>query len=287
MKKIAFCFLIIDRIHHEDLWFRYLSNVDKRKYTIYIHYKTEKRLKHFENYKLKECIETAWGEISLVHAQNLLLEEALKDPENAHFIFVSGTCIPLSHFDYTYAYLKPKYSYFSNCPQEDCFPRSQHALSYIDKKYIHKSYQWCILNRKHAKIMVEDKDYLEWFKVCPDEHSYITKLHVLSLEQELVLTLNTKNVETTFTNWEGGYSSPKTYESISEEELNTLLKKKHLFGRKFNKECDFSKLYYKSPFDTFLIGTILLFLIILLSVLFVFFILYKVKTPVNLKLTNP
>lgn len=277
MKKIAFCFLILDIIHHEDLWYRYLSNVDRRKYTIYIHYKTDTPLKHFESYKLKNCIETAWGEISLVHAQNLLLEEALKDKKNAHFIFVSGTCIPLSHFDYTYAYLKPNYSYFSNLPQEDSFPRSEQALSYIDKKYIHKCHQWCILNRKHAQIMVEETDYLEWFNVCPDEHSYITKLYVLSLERELVLTLNTKNVETTFTNWDKAIGIPKNYDSISEEELNMILKEKHLFGRKFNKECDFSKLYYKSPFHSFLYNSILLFLILFLSGLLFLCIKYKIK----------
>jgi len=259
--------------------------VNTQKYSIYIHYKVDTPLKHFEKYKLKKCIETNWGEISIVKAQNLLLEEALKDKKNAHFIFVSGTCIPLSHFDYTYAYLNPKFSYFSNCHKEECFPRSENALNYIDKKYINKSHQWCILNRKHAQIMVGEKEYLEWFTICPDEHSYITNLYVHSLEHELILTLNSKNVNTTFTNWTK--EGLMNYTSISEDELTKLLNKKHLFGRKFNKECDFSNLYYKKPIYSFLYDSILLFLIILLSGLLLLCIKYKIKNQANLKLTNP
>jgi hypothetical protein len=167
------------------------------------------------------------------------LEEALKDPQNEHFIFVSGSCIPLKSFDYTYAYLKPAYSYFSMCPKECCFPRSDHALSYIDKKYIQKSHQWCILNRKHARLMTETHDYLEWFVNIPDEHCYITNLYVHELEHELVLSTDT-HADTTFTNWQE--DGLKNYDSISEKELDRLFKSKHLFGRKFNPECNLSTL---------------------------------------------
>ena len=52
MKKIAFCFLIYDTINHEDLWFLFFKNVNKDKYNIYIHYKDNKPLKYFEEYKL-------------------------------------------------------------------------------------------------------------------------------------------------------------------------------------------------------------------------------------------
>ena len=81
-KKIAFCFLIYDKINHEELWNNFLKNVDKNKYNIYIHYKTNKPLKYFEQYKLKNTVETKWCGESLVKAQNLLLEEAVKDKNN-------------------------------------------------------------------------------------------------------------------------------------------------------------------------------------------------------------
>ena len=114
MKKIAFCFLIYDSINHEDLWYLFFKNVNKDKYNIYIHYKDNKPLKYFEEYKLSNCIETSYGDISLVLAQNLLLEEAIKDNNNEHFIFISNSCIPLKNFNYIYNFLtKDNYGYYN------------------------------------------------------------------------------------------------------------------------------------------------------------------------------
>ena len=57
-KKIALCFLIYEEIFHEDLWYKWLENIDNNKYNIYIHYKTDKPLKYFDKYKLNNCIDT-------------------------------------------------------------------------------------------------------------------------------------------------------------------------------------------------------------------------------------
>ena len=89
MKKIAFCFLIYDVINHEELWYRFFENVDKSKYSIYIHYKDATPLTYFDNYKLETQIETEYADVSIV-AQNLLLEEARKDGDQ-HFIFISNS----------------------------------------------------------------------------------------------------------------------------------------------------------------------------------------------------
>lgn len=80
MKKIAFCFLIYDKINLEELWNIFFKNVDNNKYNIYIHYKTDKPLQYFEKYKLKECIETKYADVSLIHAHNLLLKQAYYKP---------------------------------------------------------------------------------------------------------------------------------------------------------------------------------------------------------------
>ena len=79
MKVIGFCFLIYDKINHEELWYKWLNNIDKHKYRIYIHYKNDVKLKYFEKFKLKKCISTQYSDISLVKAQNLLLEASVKD----------------------------------------------------------------------------------------------------------------------------------------------------------------------------------------------------------------
>jgi len=246
MKKIAFCFLIYDIINHEELWNFFFKDVDANKYNIYVHYKFNKPLKYFEKYKLTNCIETKYADITIVKAQNLLLQEAISDKDNQHFIFVSNSCIPLKSFGHVYNSLNEGYSYFNITPQSQCFPRCKTTLNYIDKKYIQKAGQWCILNRKHTELMLNNNDYINWFNyssTVPDEHCYITNIFYNNLQHELITTPNVANGATTFVNWEGmDYKYPsnselKNYSFITEDELLYLLGSKSLFGRKFNKEC--------------------------------------------------
>lgn len=248
MKKIAFCFLIYDIINHEELWDLFFLNVNKDKYNIYIHYKKNVKLKYFEKYKLKNCIETKYYDVTLVLAQNLMLREAYKDVNNKHFIFLSNSCIPFKCFDHIYNNLNENLSYFNIFPKSQCFPRCNEALKFIDKKYIQKASQWCILNRKHTKLMLTTKNYLKWFdfpESCPDEHSYITNIYYYNLENEIIATYNAISDATTFANWKRstmGYKylsnyELKNYNSISEKELLYLLNSRCFFGRKFNREC--------------------------------------------------
>ena len=234
MKKLAFCFLIYDLINHEELWNIFFKNVDPNKYSIYIHYKTNKKLKYFEKYKLNNCIETIYADISLVKAQNLLLQEALNDESNTNFIFVSGSCIPLKSFNHVYNFLEEAYSYFGLNPQTLCFPRCNNLLNFVKKEFIQKAGQWCILNRKHAKIMLESTDYLTWYKniYAADEHCYIINLYINNLQNEII------DLFTTYRNWESKGKSPKNYETIIKEELLQLLNSNSLFGRKFDIKCN-------------------------------------------------
>ena len=99
MKVLGLCFLIYDKINHEELWHNWLRNVDKKKYNIYIHFKSSKKLKYFEKYKSDDCIETKYADISLVKAQNLLLKASVND-KCTHHIILSNSCIPVKSFDY-------------------------------------------------------------------------------------------------------------------------------------------------------------------------------------------
>lgn len=249
MKKIAFLFLIYDTINLEELWKIFFTNVDKNKYTIYIHYKNNIPLKYFEKYKLKKCIKTEYATISLVKAQNILLKEALKDKNNKHFIFLSNSCIPFKNFEYIYNNLLISKSYFNLFPHIECFPRCDVLLNYIDSKYIQKASQWSILNRKHSKLMIDtdNPEHLNLLDLCdhiyaPDEHYYIIKLFLNNLEDEIITTFNSTNDATTFVNWHSmsyRYASNqelKNYNYILDEEIIYLLRSKCFFGRKFNPE---------------------------------------------------
>jgi len=267
MNKIAFLFLIYDMINHESIWHRYFRDVrgiSKSQYNIYIHYKTDVRLEFFDEYKIhkSKIIDTKYADISIVKAQNILIKEALKDAKNTHFIFLSGSCIPLKSFDYLYHYLEPKYSYFHVADPDDCFPDCEVALQYIPKRHIHKASQWSILNRKHGALLVGNDSadaadaadasdtYLRWFKdtYAPDELCYISYLSYIyndTLDDEIIATSyhSPPEVATTFANWEDmNYTfvserELKNYKNISEEELNHLLRSKSLFGRKFKPSC--------------------------------------------------
>jgi len=251
--KIAFCFLIYETIHHEDLWKLFFEHVDPSLYSIYVHYKLNVPLRHFESYKLPYCVETKYAETSVVHAQNILLEHALRDEHNQHFVFVSATCIPLKPFRYIYHHLNPSISYFNICPTSQCFPRCDSLLTYMPREHIQKASQWCILNRAHSELMLRNMVYLHWYRDVygPDEIFYITTIYRHGLEGEIYTTPNVADGATTFTNWQGmDYLYPcdkglKEYSSVSDEELMYLCHSTSLFGRKFNQECSHSLLNQK------------------------------------------
>lgn len=182
---------------------------------------------------------------------NLLLKEALTDPLNKNFIFVSNSCIPLKSFDKIYNKLDPNFSYFSMMKKDnEIIPRCKPLTKYIDNKYIRKASQWCILNRKHSELLVNDhNNTIKWFDFngcVPDEHYYITFLHYFNMENELIKIYDNTENFTTFVVWFDlkykyknniEYNFPKTYTYISQEELDYLISSPCFFGRKFHKDC--------------------------------------------------
>ena len=80
---------------------------------------------HFEKYKLKECGETAYAHVSLVHAHNMLFKQAYYDG-CFKIISLSQACIPFKSFDYIYDFLC-KDNFFENAekclefPEFPCF----------------------------------------------------------------------------------------------------------------------------------------------------------------------
>ena len=247
MKKIAFCFLIYDGINLEEVWNTFFKNVDKNKYNIYVHYKKDKPLQYFEQCKLKECIETKYADVSLIHAHNLLFKKAYE--EGCYkIISLSQACIPFKSFDYIYDFLcKDNYGHFNIAQHDKCFPRYNALLHFYDKPNIQKSSNWFILNRQICEFVLnEDKTKIntEYGNLkSPEEIFYITLVFSNNLQHEIITTPNLSNDATTFTNWHDmGYKYKsvnllKNYDAIEKEEIVYLLNSKCLFGRKFNNKC--------------------------------------------------
>jgi hypothetical protein len=97
--KVAFLFLTIHDVHQPDLWTQYLVKTDK--FSVYAHPKIPKiRTPWLRAAVIPKRAKTGWGHIT--EAYYRLLEEALKDPRNQKFMFLSESCIPLKGFDAFY-----------------------------------------------------------------------------------------------------------------------------------------------------------------------------------------
>lgn len=255
--KLAFCFLIKNSINHEDLWKTFFDTTNPHRYNIYIHHKTNNHLKHFEEYKIDDCIPTAWSKVSLVKAQNLMLEAGLEDESNTHFIFLSGSCIPLKGFEHIYSYLDTNKSYFNIFRER--WPQNKRAKRAIKRikdggfgreitddeewaRYIAYHSQWCILCRKHAELLTDNDEYLYWFDfkgVAPDEHCYLTYLQFRHLHNEVVITDHASNSATTFTNWPdmGYHQTPQSHDGVNKKNTWKALmgeRRSSMFGLRFS-----------------------------------------------------
>lgn len=249
MKKIGFCFLIYDIMNQEDLWNEWFKNVDKDKYNIYIHYKNNKELKYFNQYKLDNCIPTAYRKISIVHAHNILFKKAYDDG-CYKIVSLSQACIPLKSFDFVYDFLtKDDLSHFNmTVNKRGVHPRCQSVYEFIPQDKIRKSSNWFILNRNITEKIVgtsqEDINKVWGSIQFAEEHYFITTVFYNNLESQIKTTPNLASGATTFTNWHDMKHYPyvndrylKNYSNISSEELNYLLSQPCLFGRKFNAKC--------------------------------------------------
>lgn len=243
--RIAFLFLVYDKVNHENLWKQFFETCQEDKYSIYVHFKNNVHSSFFDKFKLKKCIETKYADITLVQAHKLLMEVALKDSRNFKFINVSQACIPLKSFDTVYEKLTAtNQSYFNLMPKKDIFPRCNVLLRRgFNRREILKSSNWFILNRTHAQLCVETSHTKFNDIESPEEHFFIITVTMQSKHSDIVISNNEASNTTTFTNWSDmdypfASGHPKTYCEISTEEIQYLLNSPALFGRKFETNCN-------------------------------------------------
>ena len=262
--KIAFCFLIIDDINQIDLWKYFFRNIPTHLYNIYIHCKFPEKFNDpfFRKFKIKKHAETKWGLIE--DATALLYEEALKDPLNQYFIPLSESTIAVKSFQKMYnilfqnkkqTELKSYIKYWKKDYQEDFNIFSQLYLKQninplfqnIKFSHYYKFHSWCILNRTHTEIVVNDTFYRECFKNhIASSENYV--IYLLSLNNEYK---NIENLQITGEDWSDSivvedekYQNrgrrPRTIDNLTFEEAKKYLVDKFLFARKFSKSSNIS-----------------------------------------------
>lgn len=245
MSKIAFCFLLYDKIIHNNAWltFFFNKNQSNKSYNIYSHLKTvTKDTQQWIYDKSIPTIETEWCGENLVQAWVNMIIEGLKDPQNKYFILLSGECIPLYEFQETYDKITSTYKSRININfNKTSFKKS--GLYYAD--------QWVLLNRINAIELVklmntkEGHNFIINIKKrivdhCPDELYPVNWFVYKYGNPNSVNFLKYFDIiPTTYTFWEGtkDFHPIKYNLDRMRQDYNKICGSKALFARKFEPDA--------------------------------------------------
>ncbi|MDR0310647.1 MAG: tetratricopeptide repeat protein [Acidobacteriota bacterium] len=265
--KLAFLFLTRDNHNQGQLWETFFSGLSPERYSIFCHPKFPDRVTQpfLKNSIIPELIPTKHAEISIVHATRLLLAHALRDIHNDGFILLSESCVPLFDFNRiydTFARNGKSFIGYSGVDKNKKTVIEETVIrwrclrnkSFVPLDKFAKQHQWMYLRRETAEIFIEH-DHTGIFEdvYASDEHYFINLLIHLNLPlEDLIL-----NRQITFVNWrdyeekivikqnsnsELKVISPKTYYSLSAEDVVLARETGHLFFRKVSESCDVSLL---------------------------------------------
>ncbi len=239
--KIAFLFLTVSDIYHEAVWVKFFKGHHDH-YSLYVHPKNDiSPNSFFARAIISQREETRWE--NTMKAQIALLREALKDPTNTKFVFLSESTIPLVPFEEVYGHLLAHpLSEFAHEKNPD-----SHRKFGIITKGVRKNSQWIVLNRKHAQLMVDDTELIIEFAQHPfdNEHYPSTFLAYRKLLDEVVKKTTTLDI------WKEGGPHPHLFKDLPHDpfrkDLVKGIKKKYLFARKFAPTCDLAFLHTYIP----------------------------------------
>ncbi len=189
-KKIAFMFVIQKELPFEDIWREFFNwHADRNQFRIYVHANPKfffSRRSFFTNTQVPNRLSVQWGKLSLVAANQILVREALKDPENEFFALFSESCIPVQPFSVWKKLLDQEKSLIHACivKGERTNSNRWNEEIGIPKEMWRKSENWFGLIRKHAEIFAE-MNISKWQHVfAADEHIIPTTLAAMGLENE-------------------------------------------------------------------------------------------------------
>lgn len=275
--KIAFLFLTINDIYFPSIWDYYFKNNHKN-ISIYCHPKYPEKIKTtwLKKNIITNLVPTKWGYFT--NAIINLLKAALQDKENTKFIIISESCIPIKSFKTFYEFLSNDHintSYIHLRDFDDYnIKKSKIKINNINIKHS----GWFCLSRHHVKKLLINDNLSKFNQILAGDE------HILSL---IYNTTNIKQYEITSVNWEhhqveineinqklkklyekkesehtSNYDDeilsyrirksdlgkhPKTYNNLSNEELDEIMNSKSFFMRKFSQFSNID-MYYKDIF---------------------------------------
>lgn len=230
--KVALLFLTIKDLNHPKIWQGQIS-ANIKQFSVYIHSKEIMENSFFKKYRIANIVPTSWG--FHVRAWQELIREAIKDPDNKKFVFLSESCVPILPLRTIYEKLmKDDNSYMSF--SKPWWP-SDHGREVVELPLEHRwgNHEWVILNRDHAMLVALDDDVIN--KVAAhgsDAESYPSTLFSVHG------CLNDSNIVrriTTYVNWEHNDGPhPYTFTEANDFTFNLMQEARNndcFFARKF------------------------------------------------------
>ena len=215
--KIAFLFLIIDDIHHPDIWSKYFEN-HSDKINIYVHPKYPENVKTpwVKKNIIKPLVNTEWGFIT--NAYYHLFEAAFKNEDNIKFVTISESCVPLRPFDkfyndiFTKNDIRTSFVKFQPVTKYDMISRIQTQPNYNMFKSFVKHYARFCLSRYHVDKLLKLHNEFKFFNnMNVGDEFFLTMINAKPNVDFF------KNYEITYDDWD--------YIINEREQLNAEIKK--------------------------------------------------------------
>jgi hypothetical protein len=206
----------------------------------------------FNIFRIRNIVDTQWGHHNLVHATINLLETALINKRNSHFVLISDTHAPLYNMEEMTNIIKKKYNILSFTEFTDhenknnIDVRFKNALISKNKIFrrsrAKKVYQWFVCTRSDAEFFVDafykyEKYFVNSKKTYTDEFYF----------QLMAETFNVpwQNIESCFVEWDkrtcqklvdsGVREWPYTFSDVSKSDIDAMRASGHIFFRKIHK----------------------------------------------------
>lgn len=278
--KIAFLFLVLEDPNFTNVWDSYFLGHETH-INVYIHpkYPSLNTWRHKD--VIADIQPTGWGFI--ISAYLALMTEAIKDPDNVKFIFVSESCLPVKPFSQMYSrIMSDKDESFVKkmaIKQYDKDNRiSPQIIDALKPRKLIKHYARMCLSRQHVKQLLYkyNSKLIDLFKemhvgdefflsiispmhntkslaVVFDDWDYIEikkkgiKNGIRSLyeKQENDSSLDCSYaISTLRQHYDEIAKSPKTIYQVSQSDLNSIKNTQSFFYRKFAKTSDIERYIY-------------------------------------------
>lgn len=249
-KKVALLFLTRSDLNQPQIWKEW---VDRDKFNVYNHTKFPVHDPWLAQFWIGQCHPTEWG--FTLFAQQALLREALQNPSNYKFVFLSESCVPLRTSYEVHHILTSDNSSYMRWYNIWWIGNPNRTLSEFPTEHHWGNHTWIILNRNHAQMIVDDNHWLPLAMrhLCCDEAYPSTFFSMHGVLHEF------KNELTTCVDWNRG--APYVFTDHTEENLSFLIDAKYnthghfgprhcLFARKFSKEFPVDIIQYIIQFGT-------------------------------------